>query len=203
MHKYFVALGILLLSFAAAAAEPKVELKTSMGAIVIELYPERAPATVKNFLQYVKDGHYDGTLFHRVIPKFMIQAGGFTPEFGEKPTRAPVRNEADNGLRNTTGTVAMARRSDPHSATAQFFINVADNPFLDFRYPTQQGYGYTVFGRVVDGMDVVRRIAGVTTGAGPGPHRDVPLQPVVIERARVLEGSGSGTNASKDAGAAR
>jgi peptidyl-prolyl cis-trans isomerase B (cyclophilin B) len=164
-----------------------------MGAIIIELDPERAPATVKNFLQYVKDGHYDGTIFHRVIPKFMIQAGGFTPEFKEKPTRPPVRNEADNGLKNTTGTVAMARRSDPHSATAQFFINVSDNPFLDFRYPTQQGYGYCVFGRVVEGMDVVRRIAGVATGVGPGPHRDVPLQPVVIERATVLEGSRSGT----------
>jgi len=193
----------LVCAFAATAAEPRVELKTSMGTIVIELNPERAPATVKNFLQYVEDGHYDGTVFHRVIPKFMIQTGGFTPEFKEKPTRAPVRNEADNGLKNTTGTVAMARRSDPHSATAQFFINVADNPFLDFRYPTQQGYGYSVFGRVVDGMDVVRRISGVATGAGPGPHRDVPLQPVVIERARVLEGPGSGTSGSKDAGAGR
>ncbi|HXV11874.1 MAG TPA: peptidylprolyl isomerase [Burkholderiales bacterium] len=193
----------LVCAFAATAAEPRVELKTSMGTIVIELDPERAPATVKNFLQYVTDGHYDGTVFHRVIPKFMIQTGGFTPEFKEKPTRAPVRNEADNGLKNTTGTVAMARRSDPHSATAQFFINVADNPFLDFRYPTQQGYGYSVFGRVVDGMDVVRRIAGVATGAGPGPHRDVPLQPVVIERARVLEAPGSGTSGSKDAGAGR
>jgi len=193
----------LVCAFAATAAEPRVELKTSMGTIVIELNPARAPATVKNFLQYVKDGHYDGTVFHRVIPKFMIQTGGFTPEFKEKPTRAPVRNEADNGLKNTTGTVAMARRSDPHSATAQFFINVADNPFLDFRYPTQQGYGYSVFGRVVDGMDVVRRIAGVATGAGPGPHRDVPLQQVVIERARVLEAPGSGTSGSKDAGAGR
>ena len=203
MHKYFVTLVALLFSFAAAAAEPRVELKTSMGAIVIELYPERAPATVKNFLQYVKDGHYDGTLFHRVIPKFMIQAGGFTPQFKEKPTRPPVRNEADNGLKNTTGMVAMARTADPHSASAQFFINVADNPFLNFRYPTQQGYGYTVFGRVVDGMDVVRRIAGVARGAGPGPHRDVPLQPVVIERARLLEESGSGSKATKDAGSGR
>jgi peptidyl-prolyl cis-trans isomerase A (cyclophilin A)/peptidyl-prolyl cis-trans isomerase B (cyclophilin B) len=193
----------LACAFAATAAEPRVELKTSMGTIVIELFPDRAPATVKNFLQYVRDGHYDGTVFHRVIPKFMIQAGGFTGEFREKPTRAPVRNEADNGLKNTTGTVAMARRADPHSASAQFFINVADNPFLDFRYPTQQGYGYTVFGRVIDGMDVVQRIAGVATGAGPGPHRDVPLQPVVIERARVLEGPGSGTKAPKDAATVR
>lgn len=203
MHKTIIAVIALLCSCAATAAEPRVELKTSMGAIIIELNPERAPATVQNFLQYVKDGHYDGTLFHRVIPKFMIQAGGFTPEFKEKPTRPPVRNEAGNGLKNTAGTVAMARRGDPHSATAQFFINVADNPFLDFRYPTQQGYGYSVFGRVVDGMDVVRRIAGVATGAGPGAHRDVPLQPVVIERARVLDASDSGTNASKDAGAGR
>lgn len=203
MLKSIITLLALLCSYPAAAAEPRVELKTSMGAIVIELFPERAPATVQNFLQYVKDGHYDGTVFHRVIPKFMIQAGGFTPEFKEKPTRPPVRNEAGNGVKNITGTVAMARRADPHSATAQFFINVADNPFLDFRYPTQQGYGYCVFGRVVDGMKVVRRIAGVPTGAGPGPHRDVPLKPVIIERARLLEGSGSGTKGSQDAGAGR
>lgn len=203
MYRSLFTAMALVCSCAAAAAEPRVELTTSMGKIVIELYPQRAPATVQNFLQYVKDGHYNGTLFHRVIPKFMIQAGGFTPEFREKPMRPPVRNEAGNGLKNTTGTVAMARRSDPHSATAQFFINLADNAFLDFRYPTEQGYGYCVFGRVVDGMSVVRRIAGVATGAGPGPHRDVPLQPVVLERARLLEGSGSGAKASEGAGAAR
>lgn len=176
-----------LSSVVATAAEPTVELKTNMGSIVIEMFPEKAPATVKNFTQYVKDGHYDGTIFHRVIPKFMIQGGGFTADFKQKPVRPAIRNEAANGVKNVVGTVAMARTSDPHSATAQFFINVADNDFLDFRYPTQQGYGYCVFGRVIGGMDVVRRIAGVATGAGPGPHRNVPRQPVVIERARVLE----------------
>ncbi len=203
MHKFIITVMALLGSCAATAAEPRVELRTSMGPIVIELYAERAPATVQNFLQYVKDGHYNGTLFHRVIPKFMIQAGGFTSDFKEKPVCPPVRNEAGNGLKNSTGTVAMARRSDPHSATAQFFINVADNAFLDFRYPTQQGYGYCVFGRVIEGMDIVQRIAGVATGAGPGPHRDVPLQPVVIERARLLEAAGPGAKASQDAGASR
>jgi len=187
MFRTLIALAVLACSFAAAAAEPRVELKTTMGAIVIELFPDKAPATVKNFIQYVKDGHYNGTLFHRVIPKFMIQAGGFTPAFKQKPTRPPIRNEAGNGIKNTIGTVAMARTGAPHSATAQFFINVADNDFLNFRYPTQDGYGYCVFGRVVKGMDVVRRIAAVKTGSGPGPHRDVPLQPVIIERATVLE----------------
>ena len=177
----------MLASFAAGAASPQIELKTSAGAIVIELYPDKAPLTVENFLQYVKDRHYDGTAFHRVIPGFMIQGGGYVPEFSEKATRKPVRNEASNGLRNETGTVAMARTSDPHSATAQFFINLADNEFLNFRYPTQEGYGYCVFGKVVKGMDVINRIVKVTTGTGPGGHRDVPVTPIVIESARVLE----------------
>src|SRR5262249_43527660 len=152
-------------------ADPQVEMKTSMGAIVIELFPDKAPKTVANFLQYAKDGFYDGTLFHRVIADFMIQGGGFTTEFKEKPTRAAVRNEAENGLKNTVGTIAMARTSDPHSATAQFFINVADNGMLDFKFPTAQGYGYAVFGKVVKGMDVVNAIRKVATGPGPGPHR--------------------------------
>ena len=189
MTRLFIALLGIVFSCAATAAEPRVELKTSMGPIIIELLPDKAPATVKNFMQYVRDGHYDGTIFHRVIPKFMIQAGGFTPDFRQKPVRKPIRNEAGNGIKNTIGTVAMARTGEPHSATAQFFINVADNDFLNFRYPTQDGYGYCVFGRVVEGMDVVRRIAGVKTGAGPGPHQNVPLRPVVIERAMVLESS--------------
>lgn len=176
----------LLVSSQVGAADSQVELKTGMGTIVIELFPDKAPATVQNFLRYVKDGYYDGTVFHRVIPKFMVQGGGFTPEFGQKPTRKPVRNEADNGLKNTVGTVAMARTPDPHSAMAQFFINLADNDFLDFRYPTQDGYGYCVFGRVVKGMNVVERIARVATGPGPAPHRDVPVKPVVIEHARLL-----------------
>jgi peptidyl-prolyl cis-trans isomerase A (cyclophilin A)/peptidyl-prolyl cis-trans isomerase B (cyclophilin B) len=186
MRRWVAAALLLAWVGAAGAAGPQVELKTSMGSIVIELFLDKAPATVENFLRYVKDGHYDGTVFHRVIPKFMVQGGGFTPEFGQKPTRKPVRNEADNGLKNTVGTVAMARTPDPHSATAQFFINLADNDFLDFRYPTQDGYGYCVFGRVVKGMNVVERIARVATGPGPAPHRDVPVKPVVIEHARLL-----------------
>jgi peptidyl-prolyl cis-trans isomerase A (cyclophilin A)/peptidyl-prolyl cis-trans isomerase B (cyclophilin B) len=157
-----------------------------MGTLVIELYPDKAPLTVDNFLKYVKDRHYDGTVFHRVIPGFMIQGGGFGPDFGEKPARKPVRNEAANGLRNEAGTIAMARTPDPHSATAQFFINVASNESLDFRFPTQEGYGYCVFGKVVKGMDVVNRIAKVRTGPGPAPHRDVPVKPVVIESVMLL-----------------
>jgi peptidyl-prolyl cis-trans isomerase B (cyclophilin B) len=171
---------------AAGAADPLVEMRTSMGTVVIELYPDKAPLTVDNFLQYVKDRHYDGTVFHRVIPGFMIQGGGFGPDFSEKPVRKPVRNEAANGLRNETGTIAMARTPDPHSATAQFFINVADNESLNFRFPTQEGYGYCVFGKVVKGMDVVSRIVKAQTGPGPAPHRDVPVKPVIIERAQLI-----------------
>lgn len=187
MLKTIVAALAFLASFAAGAANPQVELKTSLGAIVVELDAGKAPLTVENFLQYVKDGHYDGTVFHRVIPGFMVQGGGFTADFKEKPTRAPVRNEAGNGLRNATGTLAMARRPDPHSATAQFFINVSDNNSLNFRFPTPEGYGYTVFGKVVKGMDVVEKIVKVPTGPGPAPHRDVPVKPVVIDSARLLQ----------------
>jgi peptidyl-prolyl cis-trans isomerase B (cyclophilin B) len=134
----------------------------------------------------VKDGHYNGTIFHRIIPNFMIQGGGFTPDFQQKKTRGPVRNEATNGVKNTLGTVAMARTPDPHSATAQFFINTADNEFLNFTAPTQQGHGYAVFGKVIKGMTVVEKIAGVATGDKP-PHSDVPVKPVVIERATIVE----------------
>jgi peptidyl-prolyl cis-trans isomerase A (cyclophilin A)/peptidyl-prolyl cis-trans isomerase B (cyclophilin B) len=172
---------------AANAADPQVEMKTSLGTIVLELYPDKAPLTVENFLQYVKAGHFDGTLFHRVIPGFMIQGGGFGPDFKQKATRSPVRNEAANGLKNTVGTIAMARTSDPHSATAQFFINVSDNAPLDFRFPTPEGYGYTVFGKVVKGMDMVNRIVNVETGPGPAGHANVPVKPVVIESAKILE----------------
>jgi len=185
MARFLAVIG-LLASLNAGAANPQVELKTSLGAIVVELDADKAPLTVENFLQYVKDGHYDGTVFHRVIPGFMIQGGGFTTDFKEKPTRAPVRNEAGNGLRNATGTLAMARRPDPHSATAQFFINVSDNNSLNFRFPTQEGYGYTVFGKVVKGMDVVQRIVQVPTGPGPAPHANVPVKPVLIEQARLI-----------------
>jgi cyclophilin family peptidyl-prolyl cis-trans isomerase len=190
-------------SAASFAANPQVELKTNMGIIVLELYPERTPVTVRNFIQYVKDGHYNGTLFHRVIPNFMIQGGGFTTDFKQKPVRQPIRNEAANGIKNTAGTVAMARTSDPHSATAQFFINVANNDFLNFRYPTREGYGYCVFGRVIKGMKVVQRIASVATGAGPPPHRDVPRQPVVIESATVLDAAAPASKASQNPGIGR
>jgi peptidyl-prolyl cis-trans isomerase A (cyclophilin A)/peptidyl-prolyl cis-trans isomerase B (cyclophilin B) len=187
MLRTVLAAMILAASFAAGAAGPQVELKTSLGTIVLELYSDKAPLTVQNFLQYVKDGHYAGTIFHRVIPGFMIQGGGFDTDFRQKPVRKPVRNEAANGLRNESGTVAMARTAEPHSATAQFFINIADNRPLNFRFPTQEGYGYAVFGKVVKGMDVVQRIVKVPTQSGPPPHRDVPVQPVVIESARLLD----------------
>ncbi|MDP2242024.1 MAG: peptidylprolyl isomerase [Burkholderiales bacterium] len=176
----------LLVAFSASAANPQVELATNMGRITLELFPDKAPQTVDNFLQYVKEGFYDGTVFHRIIPNFMLQGGGFTPDFNQKKTRGPVKNEAANGLKNTIGTVAMARTSDPHSATAQFFINIADNDFLNFTAPTQQGHGYAVFGKVVKGMDVVEKIAKVATGP-KAPHSDVPLKPVIIERAKIIE----------------
>ena len=162
-----------------------VKLKTNLGTITLDLDAERAPETVKNFLQYVQDGHYDNTVFHRVIDGFMIQGGGFEPGMRQKATRAPVTNEAKNGLKNERGTIAMARTGDPHSATAQFFINVADNAFLNHTAPTPQGWGYCVFGRVTDGMDVVEKIKGVRTGA-KGMHKDVPVEDVVIERAEVV-----------------
>jgi peptidyl-prolyl cis-trans isomerase B (cyclophilin B) len=159
-----------------------VVLHTSHGDIRIDLDEENSPETVRNFLQYVRDGHYDGTLFHRVIPGFMIQGGGFAAGMQQKPTRAPVANEAANGMKNTHYSLAMARTSDPHSATAQFFINVADNAFLDYKGPSPQGYGYCVFGKVVGGQEVVDRIAGVPTGRS-GFHENVPTQDVVITRA--------------------
>jgi peptidyl-prolyl cis-trans isomerase B (cyclophilin B) len=162
-----------------------VRLHTNHGAIDIELDTERAPKTVENFLAYVQAGHYDNTLFHRVINGFMIQGGGFTPGMGQKPTRAPIPNEAGNGLRNSKHTVAMARTSDPHSATAQFFINVADNDFLNHSAPSGQGWGYCVFGKVVEGNEVINKIRAVRTGRSGG-HQDVPEEDVLIERAEVL-----------------
>lgn len=182
MLKTVIACLTLLASSVAGAAAPQVELKTNMGTIVLELDADRAPETVKNFQQYVQSGHYNGTVFHRVIPGFMIQGGGFTADLGHKPTREPIKNEANNGLRNAVGTIAMARTSDPHSATSQFFINVVDNPALDYR---EGNFGYAVFGKVVSGMDVVQSIATVPTAARP-PHQNVPVKPVVIESARVL-----------------
>ena len=159
-----------------------VILHTNHGPITIELDPERAPKTVANFLEYVRAGHFTNTLFHRVIDGFMIQGGGFTPDFKQKPTRSPVENEAKNGLKNDRYTVAMARTSDPHSATAQFFINVSDNDFLNHRSPDANGWGYCVFGRVVEGTDVVDRIKSVPTGKR-GFHQDVPTDDVIIESA--------------------
>ncbi len=161
-----------------------VKLHTTLGTIVLDLDAEKAPETVKNFLAYVEAGHYDNTVFHRVIDGFMIQGGGFEPGMKQKPTNAPIRNEADNGLKNDRYTIAMARTGDPHSATAQFFINVKDNAFLDHSAPSGQGWGYCVFGKVVEGMDVVDKIKGVRTGA-KGFHQDVPVEDVVIEKAEV------------------
>jgi cyclophilin family peptidyl-prolyl cis-trans isomerase len=169
----------------APAANPRVALQTSKGRIVIELYADKAPKTVKNFLDYVKAGFYNGTIFHRVIPGFMIQGGGFKPDMTEKATRPPIPNEADNGLQNQRGTLAMARTPDPNSASAQFFINVANNNSLNFRGKTPDGWGYAVFGNVVEGMDVVDAIVQVPTTT-KGPYGDVPLQPVVIQKATVL-----------------
>jgi len=165
---------------------PYVELETTMGNIVIELNQEKAPNTVANFLEYVKSGHYDGTIFHRVIDGFMIQGGGMDANMTEKSTSAPIQNEADNGLKNEVGTIAMARTSDPHSATAQFFINVKDNSFLNFSGKNPQGWGYAVFGKVTEGMDIVNKIKGVPTGKY-GFHADVPITPVVITHAKVIE----------------
>jgi len=162
-----------------------VKLHTNLGTVSLELDEQRAPATVANFVQYVKDGHYTNTIFHRVINGFMIQGGGFEPGMKQKPTRAPVKNEADNTLRNDTYTIAMARTQDPHSATAQFFINVADNDFLNHSAPTSQGWGYCVFGRVTEGAEVVDKIRTVKTG-NRGMHQDVPVDDVVIQKAEVV-----------------
>jgi cyclophilin family peptidyl-prolyl cis-trans isomerase len=172
------------LNAAIAADAPQVSLKTSMGEIVLELYPEKAPKSVENFLQYVKSGHYNGTVFHRVISNFMIQGGGFDKDMNQKPTRAPIENEAKNGLKNEPYSVAMARTSAPHSASAQFFINVKNNSFLD--YPGQDGWGYAVFGKVVKGTEVVDKIKAVET-TNSGMHRDVPAKPVVIESASIVK----------------
>ena len=165
-----------------------VKLHTNFGVMSIELDTEKAPATVANFLQYVEDKHFDNTIFHRVIDGFMIQGGGFEPGMKQKPTRTPVQNEADNGLKNTAYSIAMARTPNPHSATAQFFINVADNEFLNFTGPTQQGFGYCVFGRITQGMDVVNKIVAVATG-NKGGHQNVPLKPVVIQTVRIVPAS--------------
>jgi cyclophilin family peptidyl-prolyl cis-trans isomerase len=176
---------------ASAQPAPRVKFTTSAGEIVIEVYPDKAPKTVENFLQYVRDKHYDGTIFHRVIDNFMIQGGGFDTRYAQKPTRAPIPHEgrealARGGPRNVTGTIAMARTMDPNSASAQFFINVKDNAFLDHTAQTMQGFGYTTFGKVVSGMDVVNRIKSQPTGPGGPFPSDVPRTPVVIQSATLV-----------------
>lgn len=186
MKAKILLLALSLFAFNAVAADPQVEIKTNMGSFIVELNPDKAPKSVENFLQYVKDGHYKGTIFHRVIPNFMIQGGGFTADFAQKKTRAPIPIEANNGLKNDVGTIAMARTNDPNSATSQFFINHKNNDFLNHTAPTPQGWGYAVFGKVVKGMDVVNKIAAIPTGPrGPFPS-DVPSQQVIIEDAHIL-----------------
>jgi len=190
-RRWLTLLGALLvfafqLPATADTDRPRVRMQTGMGDIVLELDQAKAPKTVDNFVQYVNGGFYDGTLFHRVIDGFMIQGGGFTQDYERKSARAPVMNEANNGLKNKRGTIAMARTRDPHSATAQFFINVVDNPSLDHRSPAPGNWGYAVFGQVVEGMDVVDKIRKVPTGPG-GPFRqDVPQTPVIIEKVTVV-----------------
>ena len=196
MLKRLPLIGALMVALSmtedAAAANPQVALKTTLGEIVVELYPDKAPRSVENFLQYVRDGHYAGTIFHRVIGNFMIQGGGFTPDFyknapgfGQKKTRAPIPIESQNGLKNDRGMLAMARTSDPNSATAQFFINTVDNAGLN--HPQPDGHGYAVFGKVIKGMDVVNAIKGVKT-TRMGPMADVPAEPVVIQSITVVGG---------------
>jgi peptidyl-prolyl cis-trans isomerase B (cyclophilin B) len=167
-------------------AKPRVSMSTSLGDIILELDPVAAPVTTENFLSYVSSGQFDNTIFHRVIPGFMIQGGGFTADMGQKPTNPSITNEADNGLRNDRGTIAMARTSEPHSASSQFFINLTDNSFLNHSSKTPQGWGYAVFGKVVEGMDVVDAIARVPTGTS-GPHCDVPVDPVLINGVAVID----------------
>jgi len=195
MRKSLWTLVVLPFAFAATsalAANPQVDIETSAGTIRVELYPDAAPKTVANFLEYVKSGHYAGTQFHRVIGGFMIQGGGFTSDFQQKPTRAPIPIESEQslkaGLSNVPGTIAMARTSEPNSATAQFFINVADNSRLNFRSADPQGYGYTAFGKVVSGMEVVNKIAQSDTGPGGPFQTDVPKERVTIKSARIVNG---------------
>jgi peptidyl-prolyl cis-trans isomerase B (cyclophilin B) len=184
--KHLFILSVAAVPSGALAADPQVDVRTNLGTIRLELYPAKAPKTVENFLQYVKDGHYNGTVFHRVIDGFMIQGGGFDGSYKQKSTREPIQNEAKNGLKNDLGSIAMARTSAPHSASAQFFINLKNNDFLNAAQ-SQDGWGYAVFGKVVSGMDVVTKIAKTPTGSG-GPFRtDVPKQPVVIESMTVVD----------------
>ncbi|HMU64891.1 MAG: peptidylprolyl isomerase [Nitrosomonas sp.] len=186
MIRLIALLLALSINLSALAAQPIVRIDTNLGPISLALYSDQAPKTVENFLHYVREGLYAGTIFHRVIPNFMIQGGGFDQALVQKPTYQPIINEAANGLKNEIGTIAMARTSDPHSATAQFFINVANNTFLNYSSPTAQGYGYTVFGKVIEGMDVVNKIAALPTGPRGIFAKDVPKDTVVIKAIELL-----------------
>ena len=190
---FLSAVSLLLASIGVATAHSgdkvMVEMHTSKGLITLELDAEKAPVTVANFIEYVNSGHFDGTIFHRVIPGFVIQGGGLESGMKEKPTQAPIENEADNGLKNVTGSICMARTNDPHSATSQFFINLKDNQFLDHSEKSPQGWGYAVFGQVTDGMDVVEAIAAVQTG-NAGGHQDVPVEDIVVEKVTITDQEG-------------
>ena len=190
MRVFVVFLSIIVMSLIMenvdASEKPKVYFKTNVGDFTVELEPELAPKTVANFIQYVREGHYDGLIFHRVIKAFMIQGGGFDASYSKKPTRPPIENEADKGLSNERGTIAMARTGDPHSATNQFFINVKFNGFLNYVSKSQQGWGYTAFGRVIDGMNIVGRISRLETGKGGPFPSDVPTDQVIIEEAKLV-----------------
>ena len=181
LRQILIFLFLISIHISVNAADIRVEMKTNLGNIVLELYPDKAPETVENFLKYIEEDFYKNTLFHRVISGFMIQGGGFDTAFKQKPTRPPIQNEAANGLKNEIGTIAMARTSDPHSASAQFFINVANNGFLNYKAPSQSGYGYTVFGKVITGMEIVNKIASTPTGPGGPFPGDVPKNSVIIE----------------------
>jgi len=186
------ALSVLLLlslSFTSSqAADPQVRLETNFGDIILELYPDKAPKSVSNFLNYVNSSFYDNTVFHRVIDGFMVQGGGFNEDYEKKPTNPPIENEADNKLKNVVGSIAMARTSSPHSATAQFFINIADNDFLNYRSSTMRGWGYAVFGKVLKGMDVVNKIKALPTGSAGPFSKDAPASPVIIIKATQISG---------------
>lgn len=190
---FLSAVSLVLASIGVATANSgdkvMVEMHTSKGLITLELDAEKAPVTVANFIEYVNSGHFDGTIFHRVIPGFVIQGGGLESGMKEKPTQAPIENEADNGLKNVTGSICMARTNDPHSATSQFFINLKDNQFLDHTEKSPQGWGYAVFGQVTDGMDVVEAIAAVQTG-NAGFHQDVPVEDIVVEKVTITDQEG-------------
>ncbi len=187
MKKIILTFCALLFSMQLWAAEPVVRIETSLGDMDIQLNAEKAPKTVENFLNYVNKGFYNNTIFHRVIKSFMIQGGGFTPQYEQKPTGKPVQNEADNGLKNNRGTIAMARTSDPHSATAQFFINTKDNDFLNFKNKSIRGWGYTVFGKVIKGMDTVNKIEAVETASGGPFATDAPVKQVIIKSIHVIK----------------